>query len=100
MRCCFYPATLHEAEQGYVAEFSDIPLRGVGETACEAADNAELELRAYADRLHGAGAPLPPPSRFPRQLKAPSGREPESYILVALEARTERPVARAAIGRH
>lgn len=83
---CFYPATLCFGEQGYIAEFTDVPLRSAGETACDATDNAMSDLEIDAERVRQAGSRLPSPSASPQWSKVPrSARQSDTYTLVPLK---------------
>lgn len=84
MHLSYYPAVLHVASHGYVAEFSDVPLRSSGETPCDASDNAQSALRAYAESLRQSGLALPAPSTSPWKLEGQSSAS-KAYILVPLE---------------
>lgn len=84
MHLSYYPAVLHVATHGYVAEFSDVPLSSSGETPCDASDNAQSALQAYAENLRQSGIALPAPSTSPWKLEGQSSAA-KAYILVPLE---------------
>ncbi|HEY6434834.1 MAG TPA: type II toxin-antitoxin system HicB family antitoxin [Acetobacteraceae bacterium] len=84
MHLSYYPAVLHVATHGYVAEFSDVPLRSSGETPCDASENAQSALQAYAERLRRSGLQLPAPSTSAFKLEGQSSPA-KAYILVPLE---------------